>query len=252
MKIGIVGYGWLGLPLAESLRLLKHDLIGTSTSQSKIDWLNSIGYKAIYFYGNTTEELKSALKDADWIVITIPPSSKAEYVQIISGLINAFPPACKVIFTSSISVYCEINGLVNEQSELNEEHVVVKAERLLLERLGDRLTILRLGGLIGNDRHPVKYLAGKTGLAGGRNPVNLVHLEDVINAIKVSIRDQHFGQIFNIVSPEHPSKKEYYSMKARQYGLELPQFTDDERTGKIVTAKYITTVTKFDYSKSIL
>lgn len=252
MKIAIVGYGWLGLPLAKSLRLEDHDLIGTSTTQSKVESLNAEGLKAIFFTGEATEELKLELADSDWIVLTIPPSGNVDYLSVLNEIVTAISATSQVIFTSSIGVYREVNGLVNEQSQLKEDHPVVKAERFLQDELENRLTILRLGGLIGEDRHPVNYLAGRKDLEGGENPVNLIHLEDVINAIKAIIKNNVIGKIFNLVYPDHPTKKEYYSTMAEKMKLQIPQFIEDNAKGKIVDGSLISKRINFEYSMPII
>jgi nucleoside-diphosphate-sugar epimerase len=252
MKIAIIGYGWLGLPLAQSLRQNGDDVIGTSTDQLKVDRLNAEGLNTVFFSGEASAELTHALGDCDWIVITIPPSGNADYVWVLNEILKAASPSSKVVFTSSIGVYREINGQVDEQSPLKEDHPVVKAEYFLRDQLKNRLTILRLGGLIGGERHPVKYLAGRKDLEGGENPVNLIQLEDVVEAIKIIVENDIDGQLFNLVFPVHPTKKSYYTLMTEKMNLEAPQFIEGERNGKIVNGERITLNTNFTYSKSIM
>lgn len=251
MKIAIIGYGWLGLPLAKKLKGEGLEVMGTTTSSSKVLTLNSTGMKTYEFSGHISEELKTDLLSCSWIVLTIPPSSGVNYPQLLKRVAHAISSECKVIFTSSIGVYQEQVGLVSESAETREDHPVLQAEKQLSEILKNRLTILRLGGLIGADRHPVKYLAGRIGIEGAENPVNLIHLDDVIEAVRTIIHGDHSGELFNLVYPEHPSKKEYYSNVAKHMNLPEPKFAVSNRTGKIVDAKMITKKTNFTYSKSI-
>lgn len=252
MKIAIVGYGWLGLPLAKSLMQENYHIIGTSTSQDKVDRLNSEGLNTFQFSGELSKELRVELINSDWVILTIPPSRNADYNSVLVEIVHAVSNSCQVIFTSSIGVYQEIQGDVSEQSELKEDHPVTKAERFLQDELENRLTILRLGGLIGGERHPVKYLAGKYNLEGGENPVNLIQQIDVINAIKAIIKDNEIGRIFNVVYPDHPTKKEYYSEMAEKMNLQKPQFIEDKARGKIVDGSLITKGINFEYSTPII
>jgi nucleoside-diphosphate-sugar epimerase len=252
MKVAIVGYGWLGLPLGKSLKQDGFDVIGTSTSPSKVDRLNGDGLITIQFSGESNIQFTQELADCDWIVLTVPPSGGTDYVSVLKEIIESAPSDCKVVFTSSIGVYQEVNGRVDEQSAINVDHPVAKAEYYLRNKLKNRLSILRLGGLIGGDRHPIKYLAGKIDLEGGENPVNLIQLEDVINAIKTIINDSVEGQLFNLVFPEHPTKNMYYNMMAEKMSLRPPKFLLGERNGKLVMGELISLQTKFNYSNPII
>ena len=44
---------------------------------------------------------------------------------------------------------------------------------------------LRLGGLIGKEKHPLKYLVVRKRIKNGGAPVNLVYGEDVSAAVKI-------------------------------------------------------------------
>ena len=58
--------------------------------------------------------------------------------------------------------YKNIDGLINEKSELDSTSSVYKMEGFLQKNRPQNLTILRLGGLIGPKRHPVHFLAKKS------------------------------------------------------------------------------------------
>ena len=56
------------------------------------------------------------------------------------------------IFTSSTGVYQNKEGHINEESIVNEQHVVYKAEQEVKRVFPKACTILRLSGLISEDR----------------------------------------------------------------------------------------------------
>lgn len=250
MKIGIIGCGWLGLPLALSLKKDGLDIVGTATSQMKVESLRQLGISSHLFDGTISAELKDDLSTCEWVVITVPPTKNMDYLKVLSEIFKGLNSKANVIYTSSIGVYQDVNGTVNEKSPVQQDHVVARAEAFLKLQT-NQLTILRLGGLVGNDRHPVKYLAGRKDLEGAESPVNLIDREDVIHAIQVLIKNEWVGTLFNLVYPEHPSKKEYYSHMAKLKGLEQPEFKLDSRKGKLVEAHLISDLTGFTYSKSI-
>jgi nucleoside-diphosphate-sugar epimerase len=145
------------------------------------------------------------------------------------------------LFISSTSVYADDNSIVTEDTlpepESESGKQVLEAENLLRENRNFKTTILRFGGLIGGDRHPVKFMAGKKGLANPYAPVNLIHRDDCIGIINAIIKKDAWNEIFNGVAPQHPTRKDYYTQKAVEMGLALPEFDDSAiPIGKTVKA----------------
>jgi nucleoside-diphosphate-sugar epimerase len=115
---------------------------------------------------------------------------------------------------------------------------------------GKNYCILRLAGLIGANRHPVKYLSGRT-IENGNMRVNLINRKDVINAIIHVIEKDHWNDIFNLCSPEHPSKADYYNAEARKQGIPAPTFLSSDKIGKEVSSDKIHQELGFQYETSI-
>lgn len=100
--------------------------------------------------------------------------------------------------------------------------------------------ILRLAGLVGTDRHPGRFLAGKTGVKGARK-VNLVHQEDVIAAIELLLNRPKGGHLYNLCAPIHPRKRDFYPACARALQLTPPEFAVEEQeelTARLMAAKF--------------
>ena len=106
---------------------------------------------------------------------------------------------------------------------------MLQVEQLLFNAPNLKTTIVRFGGLYGGNRQPVRYLAGRTDLSNGNAPVNLIHRDDCIRILSEIIRQEAFGKIFNAVTPQHPSKREYYSNKAREIGLDPPKYSEEKQ-----------------------
>src|SRR5690554_6684748 len=103
-----------------------------------------------------------------------------------------------------------------------------QVEELFMNTEEVETTVVRFGGLIGGNRKPARYLAGRKDLNDGKAPVNLIHREDCIDILGEIIRQDAFGKVFNAVNPHHPKKSEYYIQKAREMGLEPPTFAQEE------------------------
>ena len=182
--------------------------------------------------------------------MNFPPSKSPNYAKQVEELLNQFTVDTKVIFTSSTGVYEEVDAIVDEKGKVNEQHPVRLAEKVVLS--GNRpYCILRLSGLIGAGRHPIHFLQGRENLSGGDVPVNLVHLNDVIEAIGAIIIGNKWSCIYNVSYPSHPAKKEYYPMMAKMIGLKAPFYLEDNTKGKEIDGNLLTTELDFSYANPI-
>ena len=262
-KVAIVGLGWLGMPLAMSLSARGWQVTGSKTTLDGVDAARMCGIDSYQL--QLTPELVcdsddlDALLDADALVITLPARRTGEgddfYLQAVqeivdSALAHNIP---RIIFTSSTSVYGEAEGSVKETSPLEpvtaSGRVLKELETWLHDLPGTSVDILRLAGLVGPERHPGRFLAGKTDVANGAHGVNLVHLEDVISAITLLLQAPKGGHIYNLCAPAHPTRAEFYSLMARQMNLDAPVFRTETQNGhgKLVDGNRICNDLGFEY-----
>ena len=237
--IGIIGCGWLGLPLAKSLLAEGYTVNGTTTSEEKLPVLAKAGIHAFLISVSDTEvdgDIQGFLNPCEIIIINVPPGlrgdgAKASYVGKIKGLLTHIKesPVKKVIFVSSTSVYGDEQGEVTEETKpvptTESGKQLLECEQLFENTTEFKSTIVRFGGLIGPDRHPIMMLSGKQNLKNGDAPVNLIQLTDCIFLLKQIIQHNQWGETFNAVHPEHPSKQQYYTQKAIERGLEPPKYS---------------------------
>ena len=249
MKIAVIGCGWLGLHLAKRLLDQGHEVHGSTTQDSRLIIFSDSGIHGFVYDGLVQSHLPEIVKTCDVAIINFPPSRSADYAAQLTDLISQFSSETKIIFTSSTGVYQDLNGLCNELSPVIATHPVFLAEEAL--RHSDRsFTILRLAGLISEDRHPVKYLSGKQN-ADGQKVVNLVHREDVIAAIISILNHQVWDETFNVCYPEHPMRAEYYVEQAEYRHLSLPTFTFSEGSGKEIESTKLIQRLNFTFNNPI-
>lgn len=252
MNVLIIGCGWLGFPLAKHLLASDHKVLGTTTRNEKIESLHQSGIVPFLFRGEEDLDFVAKLNDViDLTIITVPPSSSLQYPDLIGAIAKKLPKKSAIIFTSSIGVYPSNNLKTDESSECISDHPVFLAEEQLRTIASDRLVILRLGGLFGAQRHPVKFLAGRNGLTRARSGVNLVHLNDVIQAIETLILTETKKGLYNLVYPDHPAKEDYYKKLAKQMNLEEPNYSEDDTLEKIVSGDQIVDELGFKYSHDL-
>lgn len=236
--IGILGCGWLGLPLAKKLISAGHTIHGSTTSADKVGQFQEEGIRPFVISLNEdaiTGDISRFLRDVDTVVVSVPPglrgkNKSGDYVQKMRLLQQALSRAGvkNVLFVSSTSVYGNLAGAVNEESETipvtESGKQVLEAEWIFRNTENFSSTIIRFGGLIGPGRHPVTHLSGRKGLKNGREPINLIHLDDCIEMIRTILDNSYWGETFNGVYPWHPGKQEYYVSEARKKGLPLPEY----------------------------
>ena len=243
MKISILGCGWLGLPLGEFLVKNGHTVKGSTTSESKIALLSAVNIEPFLLKftpkiesasplsvsSQTTKNITQFL-DSEILIICIPPRAgklgEDYHVQQIESLLEYLPSSSikSIIYTSSTSVYPDLNREISEEDSVIESHALIKVENLL-KNLPQNVTILRCGGLMGGERIPAKYFQGKT-INTGKIPVNYVHQDDVIQIISMILAKGFWNETFNVVSPEHPIREEIYLKNCEDLGFTKPIFEE--------------------------
>lgn len=249
-RILLFGVGWLGTELLRELS--ENDYLIHIATRNISKWSSfDDKIEQIHFLSNTYD-LHPAISNIsfDIICVMLPPSNIENYVGFIKKICKQSEQVKQFIFTSSTGVYQNKEGHINEESIVNEQHVVYKAEQEVKKAYPKACTILRLSGLISEDRHPTKYLLKKNLIEGGRTPVNLVHRRDVLRVIMILFEVRGTGEIFNISYPNNPSRKEYYSAFAKKYFKQELHFIDDGKGKSIDGSKFVNKF-GFDYEMSI-
>jgi nucleoside-diphosphate-sugar epimerase len=275
-KIGILGCGWLGLPLAKSLLSKGYEIKGSTTSESKIEVLKDAGISPFQIQLEEHQiigNIEDFLKETDVLIIDIPPglrkvistSNEMTFVNKVKTLIPFIEKSGiqKVVFVSSTSVYgdsfpiIEITEETKPNPDTESGKQLVITEGLLQLNPHFKTTVIRFGGLLGDDRHPIKFLAGRTNVENPDAPVNMIEREDCIGIIEKLLdfarnENWEWNQTFNALAPQHPTRKAYYQKKAEIFNLPLPTFTENsESKGKIISSEKVETILGYSFQKEI-
>jgi nucleoside-diphosphate-sugar epimerase len=258
--VSIIGLGWLGLPLAKQLQLTGNKVKGSATSSGKVFDLNQAGIEAYQLQLNPAPvgDLNSLL-DADTLVINVPPKAgkfgegfHPQQIQQLTEAINV-SDIKHIIYVSSTSVYPELNRVVVEDDVTTPGQsaapALVQAEHLVLALAPKKaVTVLRCGGLMGYDRIPGKYIAGKT-VDSGDVPVNYLHQDDAVG-ILLTLIQQRLEGVFNAVAPEHPLRRDIYQKSCADFDYQLPTFKQPDHPVpyKVVSVEKLLQVTQYTFS----
>ncbi|WP_026632041.1 NAD-dependent dehydratase [Dyadobacter alkalitolerans] len=242
-QISILGCGWLGFPLAQRL-LRQHStwqIKGSTTSASKIETFAGNGIEGFLLPldpgFNADNVALHSFFDVDTLIISLPPRLQKHepgfYVKQIEVIIGEIKKSriTNIVFISSTGIYPELNRIVVEDDVKTPDESaspdMVAAENLFTALRPDRdVTILRLGGLLGYNRIPGKYVQGKKEMTTGSIPVNYIHRDDAVGIIMTILQSGIVNETFNIVSPIHTTRREVYEVSCAQFGWEAPTFTE--------------------------
>ena len=255
LDVSVLGCGWLGRPLAQRLVAEGRRVRGSTTTPDKLDRLRDDGIEPHRLA--LTPDLPEDTGDffaSDCLVLNVPPPRGANDVQARHGRqIDAVRTAAaeggieRILFASSTGVYPNVERTVTEADQppgapdalpgtrRATGRALLDVEARLLNDSRFATTVVRLGGLYGGDRHPGRFLAGRTDVARPRAPVNLLHRDDGVGLFRALLDQGVQGEVFNACADRHPTRRTLYTQAAEHMGLEPPAFDDaDATTGKVV------------------
>lgn len=242
MRICIIGAGYVGLALAETFKQRGAHVTVTTTTPSRVYALSRVADRVWLLDGSGLAPFNKELSLFDAVMVTVAPNNRslegyrACYLGTVEQLLAArvgvksFP---HVFYTSSTSVYGEYDGA--DVTETTPPVVLdpyatllYQTEQLLIKEMEDsnalRVTVLRLGEIIGPGREVGQRLRGSQNKAfagDGTRLVNITHLNAIIQAISFCYAGGLTG-LYNLCSNAHPTRAELYRMIAEREGLPLP------------------------------
>jgi len=181
------------------------------------------------------EDLKAALKTADVVIISLPPSERGDpFLQAVQGDAAALMPHVKWAgYLSATSIYGDrVGGWAYEHepprpSLLRGVHRA-EAEISWLET-GLPVHVFRLAGIygasyFGQSRNPFKRL--KSGRARAvikpGHIVNRVHVEDIAQALLLSLMQPRPLRIYNLADGHPAPPQDVLRFAARLCGADMP------------------------------
>ena len=256
LSIGIIGCGWLGKALAKHLITNNYLVKTTVRSIEKSQLIIEQGIDCEVLDSTSDIEGDYQVFQQDVLIITITPGFKQgriDYAENVARIVKkAEKSAVKhILLMSSTGVYQGLQGQVDELTELDltmkKSALLYQAEQAVLN-FSNKGQVLRLAGLIGEDRNPGRFLAGKTNLPSGHDPVNLVHQLDVIGVIMALIEQDIPLKVCLAVANSHPSKQVFYQLASQALSLPEPVFIESNSTeARIVNDKKTRATLNYQY-----
>lgn len=224
-KVLILGCGWVGKEVALCALKKRYHVYGSTTSADKALKLSQIGIKSFVHDFDAEEKCKNNLPAFfDYVLTSVPASTrysiseiKKRFTQLqeyLEGIVFE-----KHIFLSSVGVYPNHEAVYKEDYQGPFIEELRLAETLMMAI--PNTVVYRLGGLFGQQRIFAKYFVGRV-CTTGEELANFVHLDDVVGLILAGFERELKSRVYNIVTPEHPTKREVILASAAKYNYPEP------------------------------
>ena len=242
-KIGIIGCGWLGFRMAKYF-VATNEIFATTTSDDKVKMLSELGFQTFKIDFDEEELLKlnDIWLNLNIIIITIPFSKSADFEVLkkrfgnLSLFIKGFDKP--IFLVSSIGIYPQIE---QEITENNLDETLLNPNIFGIENLMKtnfpQINILRLGGLMGDDRYLSKYK-----IKAPQQIVNHIHFEDISRIVEKMITENLQSKTINLVAPLHPTKKQVVDFQTKNSETEI-----EESFGRKIVSEYLESDLKYEF-----
>lgn len=223
MNIAIIGCGYVGYAVAQYWQQKMNLIVtATTTTSERVPKLQAVAQRVVVVEGNDLEGIKSILHNQDVVLLSVGAKSadtyEQSYLDTAQTLISALKESAvkQLIYTSTCSVYGEQNGAPTDEEApvapiSKNGKILWETEQILLTASSDLdVCILRLGGIYGPGRELVKIysrIAGTTRPGNGEEPINWIHLDDIVGAIEFARKNRLKG-IYNLVDDDNFTNRE--------------------------------------------
>lgn len=226
----VIGCGYLGLRVARAWLAQGHSV--SALTRSRASEFSQWGL--IPLLGDVTEPAslqfpRSSVQTLLYAVgmdRTAGKTMEEVYLKGLGHVLSALPALPeRIIYISSTSVYGQTTGeWVDENSptEPIEEsgRIVLKAEQLL-RSVAPHSTILRFAGIYGPQRiiRKTAIERGEPLRADPEKWLNLIHVEDGVQAVLACAEKKTAGQLYCISDGHPPTRREFYTFTGELLGV---------------------------------
>ena len=221
INIFCFGFGQVAKNFIKKLIIEKYNITLTITSRSKSskESFNGINYNSYLFNSEIFDsKLVTELKEADHILISIPPRNQEDLV--VRNFLKCIEDSKVkwITYLSATSVYGDHKGeWVDEKSETKPTSpngiARLKAENLWISKKISKnlpIQIFRLSGIYSNEKNIlVRLKLGAARLVNKNDHYfSRIHVEDIANLLFESLSKFKSGEIYNLADDKPSSSEE--------------------------------------------
>lgn len=230
----IIGCGYVGRRLAARWHARGDVVYATTRNPEQAEAFARQGWLPVLC--DITDPHNIQLPAADVVVFAVGFDRASDrdmrevYVDGLSHVLERLPSCGCFIYVSSTSVYGQTSGeLVDEEAKVVPQEksgqVVLEAEQVLRTRLPQAI-ILRFAGIYGPERllREKGIRAGAPIMADPERWLNLIQVEDGVEAILAAETNGHAGRIYNVADDMPIPRRAFYARLAELLGAPSPRF----------------------------
>jgi len=230
----IIGCGYVGEALGQRLTALGHDVTGIRRSREHNARLAKLGIHPLNLDITQKSEFKKLDGQYDWAVIAASSSRGGEeaYKKVFCHGSKHVAQWLKtvgtqsVVFISSTTVYRQTNGNKVSEKDADTETILRESEHNILEA-GPAVSILRSSGIYGPGRGHLfrRFMNGTAAIEDdGRRFLNMVHRDDLAEAIILALDRVGRRGVYNITDDEPVTQLEFFKWLSEITGRPIPPF----------------------------
>lgn len=239
----ILGCGYVGMPLAEAFRHAGDVVFPTTRSQDRARQFEQQGYHAKIADVTQPDTLRK-LPEVDTVVFAVGydsgsgASREDVYAEGLKNVLDHLPETTRrLVFVSTTGVYGDAEGqTVDEETPCDPARpggkAFLKAEQYLRNHpvWSRRSVILRMAGIYGPGRIPrsADIEAGKPIPAPGGGALNLIHVDDAVQAIRLAADAETFSPLYIVSDGSPVDRRDYYREVARLLSAPEPTFEEPD------------------------
>lgn len=255
MKILIIGCGYVGSAAASFWKKKGYSIGVATRTRGRLKELNNLADQVFLTEKYNADFFNDILEGYQAVLLSMAPqaSTPALYQEAYLDVSNVLTEALQnnssvknILYTGSTKVYGDRSGnLVDETAELKAEDpfmdILIKTEEILAQPIRQDLhsCIFRLAGIYGPGRmiaERIKHLNGGLSSMNGESYINLIYLDDIINALDFALMHNLKG-FFNLANDLHPKRKDLYKQICARDNLPEVKFSSscEKKENKIVS-----------------
>jgi len=231
MNILIAGYGWLGKYLVDLAQEQGHQIAVVTRSLEKAENFRKSKKLPVVLCASSQYFIPDQLPFVpDVVVLCIPPAKDPEsynnwclYFLGISAYLEQNQIHPHWIYTSSTGIYPDVDGYFDEDFLITPQNTkqlyLLMHEQILSNQIKSKCAIVRLGGLLGGSRNPIRFYHQNAERFNANEPVNMIHGSDAARFI-LFVASKKIDGIWNVCSPEHPERYALYKEACIKQGIE--------------------------------
>ncbi len=234
MKKLIIGCGYVGQRLAKHWSAQGDQVFAATRKPERAAEFARLGWHPIVCDINDPHSIDIPSVDVVVFAVGFDRASgrtmRQVYVAGLTNILEKLSPVGRFIYVSSSSVYGQTAGEeVDEDAETTPQEssgqVVLEAERILRERCPQAI-LLRFAGIYGPGRllREQALRAGNSIVASPDRWLNLIQVQDGVQAILAAEARGVPGRIYNVADDEPTPRLAFYALLAELLEAPPPRF----------------------------